>query len=76
MNAIHLKTALQILNAGKPVNLRVLTAKGELREYNNCIGLPHKEKTTYRNIRLMASGQIRKIRDILIIGINDLEVFI
>lgn len=75
MEAIHLKTALQILNAGKPVTLRVLTAKGELRVYEDCVGLPHKEKTTYRNIRMVRSGQIRKIRDILIIGINEFEVF-
>lgn len=75
MEAIHLKTALKILNEGKPVTLKVLTAKGELRVYENCVALPHKEKTTYRNIRLPASGQIRKIRDILIIGLNDLEVY-
>lgn len=75
MNAIHLKTALKILNQGKPVTLRVLTAKGELNEYKNCVGLPHPGKKTYRNIRLLESGQIRKIRDILIIGINDMEVY-
>lgn len=64
-----------MLNAGDPVTLTVLTAKGEIRIYENCVALPHKEKKTYRNIRLLKSGEIRKIRDILIIGINDLEVF-
>ncbi len=76
MDSIHLKQALQMLNSGKPVTLRVLTAKGELRVYEECVGLAHPPKQPWRNVRLLRSGQIRRIRDILIIGIDDLEVFI
>lgn len=75
MKAIHLKTALQMLNSGRPVTLRVLTTSGELNVYENCVGLKHTQKKSYRNIRLLASGQIRKIRDILIIGIDGFEVY-
>ena len=76
MQAIHLKQALQMLNSGRPVTLRVLTATGELHVYEQCVGLAHPPKRPWRNVRLRQSGQIRKIRDILIIGIDDFEVFI
>lgn len=71
--------ARKILNSGKSVDLRVLTSKGELREYKQCHSLEWGEKQFrggYRNIKMDASGQIRKIKDILIVGLDDFEVYL
>lgn len=73
---IHLKNAIDLLNSPEPVDLVVVTAKGEIQKYNNCIGLKSDHYAGVRNIKLLNSGEIRKIRDCLIIGINGLEVFL
>lgn len=76
MKAIHLTTALRILKEGKPVTLKVLTAKGQLNVYENCVALPKPGKARWRNIKLLKSGEKRKIRDVLIIGLDDFEVYL
>ncbi|MDE5653640.1 MAG: hypothetical protein K2G75_00555 [Muribaculaceae bacterium] len=76
MQAIHLKTALEMLNEGKPVTLTALTAKGEINTYEECVALPRPGKKTWRNYKMLRSGQIRRIRDVLIIGINEFEVYL
>ena len=72
---IHLNTALEMLNSPEPVDLTVVTAKGEIQHHKNAIGLKTSHYAGVRNIKLLDSGEIRKIRDCLIIGINGLEVF-
>lgn len=79
---IHLKIALEMLNSPEPVDLTVLTAKGEIQFHKGVIGLKADHYTGTRNIKFVGdgknpgSGQIRRIRDCLIIGINGLEVFL
>lgn len=79
---IHLKIALEMLNSPEPVDLTVITAKGEIQHYKNVIGLKSTHYAGVRNIKFVdngehkGSGQIRKIRDCLIIGINGMEVFL
>lgn len=73
---IHLTTALQMLNSPEPVDLTVITAKGEVQSHKQCIGLKSDHYSGCRNIKILASGEIRKIRDCLIIGINGMEVFL
>lgn len=73
---IHLNTARQMLNSPEPVDLTIVTAKGEVQTYKNCIGLKTDHYNGVRNVKLLDSGQIRKIRDCLIIGINGMEVFL
>lgn len=72
---MHLNIAREMLNSPEPVDLTVVTAKGEVQSYKNCIGLKADHYSGCRNIKLLDSGEIRKIRDCLIIGINGNEVF-
>ncbi len=73
---MHISGVRQLLSTGATVTLRVLTAKGELREYPDCVSLKYNHRAGCRNIKLVRSGEIRKIKDILIVGINDMEVYI
>lgn len=62
--------------APEPVNLKVWDKTGELQEYKNCIGLKSAHYKGTRNIKMLTSGEIRKIRDVLIYEINGLKVFL
>lgn len=73
---IHLKIAIEMLKSPEPVDLDIVTAKGEVQHYKNCVGLKDDHYNGVRNIKLLTSGEIRKIRDCLIIGINGMEVFL
>lgn len=72
---IHIKNALMLLNSPEPVELKIVTAKGEVQVYKNCIGLKYDHYTGTRNVKLLDSGEIRKVRDCLILAINGMEVF-
>lgn len=76
MQKIHLSTAIKMLESPEPVDLVVLTKSGELRSYNNVVGLNRQHYAGSRNIKFLNSGEIRKIRDCLILQINGLEVFL
>ena len=76
MNKIHLSTALKMLESGDPVDLLVWKANGDIMNLTNCVGLSYDFYAGTRNIKLLNSGEIRKIRDILIFQINGIEVFI
>lgn len=75
MAKIHISTARKMLTSPDPVDLTVLTTKGELRQYNGVIGLKAQHYSGSRNVKFLESGEIRKIRDCLIVGINGCEVF-
>ncbi|MCM1522797.1 MAG: hypothetical protein NC039_09130 [Muribaculaceae bacterium] len=74
-NKIHITTARHMLQSPEPVDLTVLTTKGEKREYKKVIGLKPQHRAGSRNIKFPDSGEIRKIRDCLILAVNGLEVF-
>ena len=76
MNSIHITTAFRMLNSGKPVDLSCWTQKGEIRHYKDCVSLRYDTRTGVRNIKLLDSRQIRKIRDCCIFKINDMEVYL
>lgn len=73
---IHLNIARAMLDSTEPVDLTIVTAKGEVQNYKNCIGLKYNHYSGCRNVKLKDSGEIRKVRECLIIGINGQEVFI
>lgn len=75
MNKIHITTARKILESPEPVELTVLTTKAEMRTYKNAVGLRRQHYAGSRNIKLLDSGEIRKIRDCLILAINGSQVF-
>lgn len=74
--SIHLSAALTILNEGKPVDLLCWSAKGEILRLDGCVSLRYDYYGGHRNIKLLASGQIRKIRDVNIFGLNGMEVYL
>ena len=74
--SVHITTARTMLNSGDPVNLAVWKANGEIIRLNNCISLRYDFYSGTRNIKIINSGQIRKIRDCCIFAINDCEVFL
>ncbi len=75
MNAIHISTARTILNAGDPVSLSVWKADGSIMHLENVISVYTSYTGGWRNIRILASGQTRRIRDCCIFRLNGLEVY-
>ena len=77
--AIHYTTALTMLHSGDPVDISFWKRNGEIVHLHNCIALPNKAVARYsgtQNFKVLASGQIRKIRLVCIFRINGLEVFL
>ena len=71
---IDLRTARRMLNRGEPLDILVWKANGELLHMQNCISLRYDFATGTRNIKLLNSGQIRRIREVCIFAINGYEV--
>jgi hypothetical protein len=75
-NKIHITTMRHMLNSGDPIDISVWTAKGEIQHHHNCVSLRYNFYSGTRNIKLLSSGQIRKIRDCCIFRINNCDVFL
>ena len=78
-SSIHINEARRLLDAGKPVTLTVVKKNGTLMHIgkdNPAVSLSYDVYTGLRTIKLMRSGQKRTIRDCMIIGINDFDVFL
>ncbi len=74
--AIHISTARHILNSGDPVDLLVWKSDGSILHLPNVISLRYDFYGGWRNVKLLASGECRKIRDCCIFSVNGLEVFL
>ena len=74
--SIHISTARHILNSGDPVDISVWKSDGSILQLNNCISLRYDYYGGWRNVKLLISGEIRKIRDVCIFAVNSLEVFL
>lgn len=75
MQSIHLSEARRLLALKNHVKITVLTSKGEIQTHDNARPLQADFYAGTRNIKL-PNGEIRRIRDTLILAINDIEVFI
>ena len=73
---IHITTMREMLKQPDPVDLVVLTADGRVLHLDNCIGLKFDLYKGTRRIKMLQSGQIRTIRDILVISVNGMEVMV
>ena len=60
----------------EPVNLTVLKKDGTLMELSECIGLKFDKYRGTRRVKLLRSGEIRQIRDCLILSVNGMEVML
>ncbi|MCR4664568.1 MAG: hypothetical protein K5660_04290 [Paludibacteraceae bacterium] len=76
MQSIHINTMREMLQHPEPVDLLIVTSKGELQHYQNCISLRYNFRAGTRTVKLLASGQIRQVRDVCILQINGMEVFL
>ena len=76
MARIHISTACEMLLKPDPVDLVVLTKEGRILSLENCVGLKYDRYQGTRHIKVLSSGQIRTIRDILIISINGCELML
>jgi len=80
MQSIHLSTAQAMLLRPDPVDLVVWrtsgTNAGELLRYDNCISLHFDYYSGTRTVKLLTSNQIRRVRDVCIYKINEMEVFL
>lgn len=74
--SVHITTARQMLNSGDPVDISVWRSDGSILELRNVISLRYSFYGGWRNIKLLQSGQMRKIRDCCIFRVNGLEVFL
>ena len=71
---IHITTALELLQKPEPVNLSVLKKDGSLMELEGCISLRYDKYRGTRRVKMLRSGEIRMIRDCLILYLNGMEV--
>ena len=74
--SIHISTARTMLNSGDPVDISVWKSDGSILELRNVISLRYSFYGGWRNVKLLTSGEMRRIRDICIFQINGLEVFL
>jgi hypothetical protein len=76
MDSLHISQARAILDRGNPVDLVVVKKNGSLMEAKNVISLRYDFYKGTRNIKFLASGEIRLIHDCCIIQLNDFEVYL
>lgn len=75
MNAVHLSTARAMLNSGDPVDLTFLAADGRVLSHR-VISLRYDFYGGWRNVKVLSSGECRRVRDVCILAVNGLEVFL
>lgn len=76
MQSIHISTARAMLNSGDPVDISVWKSDGSILELHNVISLRYSFYGGWRNVKLLKSGECRRIRDICIFRVNNLSVFL
>ena len=65
-----------MLEQPEPVTIRLWTAKGEVQVWHRAVSLRYDLYRGIRNVKLLDSGEIRKLRDVCIIEINNMEVYL
>ena len=73
---IHISTARTMLNSGDPVDISVCKSDGSILELRNVISLRYSFYGGWRNVKILASGECRRLRDCCIFRINGLDVFL
>lgn len=73
---IHISTARHMLDKPDPVDLAFWTKDGALIELKDCVALSYNFRSGTHNIKLLASRQIRTIRDVCLYQINGLTIYL
>lgn len=74
--SIHISTARKILNSGDPVDICVWKSDGSILLLENVVSLRYDFNGGWRNVKLLSSGECRRIRDVCIFKVNGLEVYL
>lgn len=74
--SIHITTARTMLNSGDPVDLMVWKKDGSILRLEGAVSLRYDFYGGWRNVKVLSSGQMRRIRDCCIFNINGLEVYL
>ena len=74
--SVHISTARTMLNSGDPVDISVWKSDGSILHYSNCISTSYNFYGGWRYVKLLTSGETRRVRDACIFRINDMEVFL
>lgn len=75
-NSIHITTARKMIDSGDPIDLKVWKKDGSVMELHSCVGLRYNFRNGTRTIKVLASREIRTIRDVCIFEVNGLSVFL
>ncbi len=75
-NAVFIATARKMIDSGDPVDLKVIAKDGRVLVMKDCVGLKYDFRKGTRRVKLLKSGAIREIRDVLIMEINNMTVYI
>lgn len=75
MKDLHISQVRRMLAEHKPMTISYVTSKGELQTVENAIPLAANFYAGFRNVKL-PNGQIRKVRENLIVAVNSCEVYI
>lgn len=73
---MHISQARAILNSREACDIHYWTSKGEQQVALGAVSLSYDTRTGTRNIKILSSGQVRRIRDVCIFMLNDEEVYI
>lgn len=74
--AIHITTARNIIDSGDPVDIKVWAKDGRVLHMHGCVGLRYNFRSGTRQIKILASRQIRTIRDVCIFEVNGMTVYL
>ena len=75
-HSVHITTARQMLNSGDPVDISVWKSDGSILELHNVISLRYNFYGGWRNVKILSSGEMRRVRDCCIFRVNGLEVYL
>lgn len=75
--ALHISQARKLMDSGERFNLSYVRAKnGIVMDAIDVVSLSYDIYSGTRTIKFLRSGQLRTIRDCLIIGINNQDVYL
>jgi len=73
---LHLATARKMLESGQPCNICFWKRNGEIVRADNVVCTSSYFRGNTFNLKWINSGEIRKIKAVLIFSINNEEVFV
>lgn len=75
-NGIHISTARKLIDSGDPVDMKVWKKDGSVMHMKRCVGLRYDFRSGTRTVKILASREIRRIRDVCIFEVNGQTVFL